>query len=201
MVALSLWKKRRRVWADGQRSRKLDSPHPHQAVPSGGTLPASLKQTPCAGQDGADSLCLLNVLNALGQAHVECLREQEGHRAAAHCYPTVGHLGQRLPHLVQQKHKWGQSPAKACHEGGVPHPILPGKEGHRGGADHHEKEMDTSFISDLGKKCRSSAPSPYFSLSSEAFLPPGFSSARLFLSCFFLSLYLPTMIIFPREQL
>ena len=42
-------------------------------------VPRLPSQTPRAGQDGADSLCLLDVLDALGQAHVERLREQEGH--------------------------------------------------------------------------------------------------------------------------
>lgn len=96
-------------------------------------------QTPRAGQDRADSLCLLDVLNAFRQAHVECLWEQEGHGAAAHCHAAVRHLGQRPPHLIQQEHEWSQSPPEACHEGGVSHPILPGKGGDHGGGDHHKK--------------------------------------------------------------
>lgn len=67
-------------------------------------------------------------------------------------------------------------------------------------SDHHEKEMDTSFISDLGEKCTSSVPSPYFSISAEAFFAPRFFLNQFFSSCFFPSLSLHTMIIFPREQ-
>lgn len=206
MAALSLWKKRRHVWADGQKSRKPNSPTGlslHPLPPTDGELraaerdvPRLSQQTPCGGQDGADSLRLLDVLDALRQTHVERLREQEGHQAAAHCYAAVRHLGQRPPHLIQQKHKWGQSPAEACHEGAVPHPVLPGNVGHRGDAEHREKEMGISFISDLGKKCRPSAPSLYFYISAEAFPPPppprfflcqGFS--RLFFLNFFVSSY------------
>lgn len=44
-----------------------------------GTFPRLFWQSLCVGQDGAYSLCLLNVLNALRQVRIECLWEQEGH--------------------------------------------------------------------------------------------------------------------------
>lgn len=111
-------------------------------------------QSLCVRQDGAYSLCLLNVLNALRQVRIECLWEQEGHWATEHCYATVRHLRQRPPHIIQQEHKWGQRPTEASHEGGVSHPILPGKVGDCGSVEYPKKEMGTSFISDLAKKIR-----------------------------------------------
>jgi len=44
-----------------------------------GTFPCLFWQSLCVRQDGAYSLCLLNVLNALRQVRIECLWEQEGH--------------------------------------------------------------------------------------------------------------------------
>lgn len=127
-----------------------------------GTLLCLFWQTLCAGQDGAYSLCLLDVFNALRQAHIECLWEQEGHRATEQRYTTVRHLRQRLPHIIQQEHKWGQRPTEACCEGGVSHSILPEKVGDRGSVEYPKKDMGTSFISDLAenKKIKNGVPLP-----------------------------------------